>query len=217
MMAQFKAVIWDMDGVLVETGQYHYEAWQEVLKDYDIPFSIDTFRETFGMNNRGLLEKLLGTPPTQLQLDLIANKKELLFRNLIHGKVELEPGVRNWLETFHKNGILQAIGSSAPQANIDLLLDEMNVCNYFLAVISGENMPGKPDPAIFLTAAKKIQVRPEDCVVIEDAITGITAAKKAGMKSVAITSTNSEDKLSSADRIIDSFVNFSPNILNDLF
>lgn len=210
------AIIWDMDGVIVDTGQYHYLAWKEVLEPLDIPFSWDDFTQTFGMNNFGLLTKLLGHPPTPIQLSEIADKKEERFRYLIKGKISLEPGVLDWLGQISQSGFQQAIASSAPQANIEQILDELSICQYFQTVVSAEKMPGKPDPTVFLTAATNLGVSPGNSIVIEDSVAGLLAARNAGMKCVAITTTNPKDLLSTAELIIESFSFVNPSILRNL-
>jgi len=210
------AVIWDMDGVIVDTGLYHFQAWKDILDPLHIPFSWDDFKQTFGMNNYGLLTKLLGHPPTADLLSEIADKKEMRFRDLVKGKIKLEPGVFDWIDQINKHGIPQAIASSAPQANIDQLLDELSICQYFQTVVSAEKMPGKPDPTVFLTAASNLGVAPRNSIVIEDSVAGLQAAHKAGMKCIAITSTNPKHLLSTAEIVIESFSTVHPSILKNL-
>jgi beta-phosphoglucomutase len=202
-MPDIQAVLWDMDGVMVDTGQYHYQAWMEVLKNYPVTFDWDTFRTTFGMNNTTLITKLFGYDPGRETIAEIGNEKESLFRRIVHGRIGLLPGVQTWLDKLNSNGFPQAVASSAPQANIDLLLDELDVCHYFDAVVSAENMPGKPDPTVFLTAADYLNIPAPNCLVIEDSIAGVSAARSAGMKVIAITNTNPADVLVEADLILD--------------
>lgn len=217
MNNSFLGCLWDMDGVLVDTGPFHFDSWKEVLENYPIPFSEELFRQTFGMNNFGVISTLCGKSPTQEVVEEIANRKEEVFRNKICGHVSLLPGVHHWLEYFKELGIQQAVASSAPQANIDALLDELNIRKYFRAIVSGERMPGKPDPSVFLAAAKLCQVLPGDCVVIEDAVAGVEAAIQGGMKCIAVTTTNPAKLLQKAGRIVSSLEELLEEDIKSLF
>jgi beta-phosphoglucomutase family hydrolase len=192
-------VIWDMDGVLIDTGEFHFRAWSQALSERAIPFSRELFQVTFGMNNTGLLSMLLGQTPAPELVAEISDRKERLFRHEIRGQAQLLPGVQTWLEDLKSAGVRQAIASSAPPANIDALMDELYLRPYFDAIVSGFDLPGKPDPAVFLEAARLIGVPPGRCVVVEDAIAGVEAARRAGTKCIAVTTTNSADALVDAD------------------
>jgi beta-phosphoglucomutase len=202
-MVSKRAVLWDMDGVLVDTGELHYQSWLEPLTSLSIPFDRQIFQQTFGMNNAGILTILLGKPPEPDFLEMVSNRKESLFRKLVHGNLQLLPGTLKWLRQLWERGTLQAIASSAPQENIDAIVDEANIRLYFSALISAYFMPGKPDPAVFLEAAGQLGVEPRQCTVVEDAIAGVTAAKKAGMKCIAVCATNPRPSLSAADIVVE--------------
>jgi beta-phosphoglucomutase family hydrolase len=194
-------VLWDMDGVLVDTGDFHFIAWKQIFEGLDIAFDKHDFRKTFGMNNAGILEWMFKRKPTPEQLTRISNRKESLFRGLVKGKAELLPGVLKWLKQFRAWEVRQAITSSAPPENIEALVTELRIKDFFDAIVSGSDLPGKPNPDIFLKAAKNIRVRPENCIVIEDAIAGIDGANRAGMKCIAVTTTNPASVLGKADYI----------------
>jgi len=198
-----QGVIWDMDGVLVDTGEFHFQAWSRALPEYGIPFNRQLFRETFGMNNAGILEVLLGEEPTPELLAEISDRKEELFRQAVRGRVRPLPGVLSWLERLKAAGMRQAIASSAPPANIDALVDELGLRDYFDVIASGFDLPGKPDPTLFLKVAHLLDVPPERCVVVEDAVAGVEAAKRAGMKCIAVTTTNPAEMLKEADIIVE--------------
>lgn len=198
-----QGVIWDMDGVLIDTGEFHFRAWSQALSERAIPFSRESFQATFGMNNTGVLSTLLGRTPTPKFVSEISDRKEWLFRQEIQGHAQPLPGVRTWLENLKAAGARQAIASSAPPANIDVLVDELDLRPYFDAIVSGFDLPGKPDPAVFLKAARLIGVPPGRCVVVEDAIAGVDAAQRAGMKCIAVTTTNPADTLGDADVIVE--------------
>ena len=148
-MASRKGVLWDMDGVLADTGEAHYQAWVEVLSALGIDFSREFFRGTFGMNNRGVLTSLLGEDITTQFLAETSHRKEEEFRRLVHGRVKPLPGVLDWLSILRGEGFQMGIASSAPPANIDALIDELEIRPYFDVLVSGVDMPGKPDPALF--------------------------------------------------------------------
>ena len=211
------AIIWDMDGVLVNTGEYHYQAWKQTFSELDVPFSKEQFRATFGMNNAGILKLICGEnlPPDKEQR--IGEHKEELFREAVKGKAKLLPGVENTLKNFSKWNLKQAIASSAPPKNIEVLVKELEIGKYFDTIISGFDIPGKPDPGVFLKAARLLNVEPERCVVIEDAVAGVEGAKRAGMKCIAVTTTNTPDALSEADLIFDSLEELKQHTLFALF
>ncbi len=211
-----RGVLWDMDGVLVDTGEFHYQSWSNTLSLYDIPFSRELFQETFGMNNRGVLKMLLGDEPDQAFQNTISNQKEKIFREIIQGKVRPLPGVVEILSFLKSKGIRQAIASSAPQENIDLLVDALNLRDSFDALVSGATLLGKPAPDIFLASAEALGIPPLNCLVIEDAVPGVEAAKQAGMLCLAVTNTNSPEKLHQADYIVDSLLQVEPGFLEKI-
>jgi beta-phosphoglucomutase family hydrolase len=206
---QNHAALWDMDGVLVDTGEFHFKAWKQTFEELGVAFDREDFRNTFGMNNAGILEWVYGKKPTPEAVSQVSDKKESLFRELIKGKAELLPGVLGWLRQFQTWDIKQAITSSAPPKNIEVLVAELKIEKFFDAIVSGFDLPGKPNPDVFLKAANTIRVRPEKCIVIEDAIAGVEGAKRAGMKCIAVTTTNPANKLAKADYIVDHLGNMN--------
>jgi len=203
-MTKKRAVLWDMDGVLVDSGELHYQSWLETLTDLSIPFDREKFRQTFGMNNAGILTVLLGRQPDAEFLEMVSDRKEGRYRQMIPGRLQLLPGVSTWLSSLQKQGIPQAVASSAPQANIEAVVDALEIRKFFSARVSAYFMPGKPHPAVFLEAARQLGVKPGDCVVVEDAVAGVTAARKAGMYCIAVTTTHPRQSLSGADLVVDS-------------
>jgi beta-phosphoglucomutase family hydrolase len=211
-----QGVIWDMDGVLVDTGEFHFQAWSRALPEYGITFTRQLFRATFGMNNAGILSVLLGQTPAPELLAEISDRKEQLFRQAVRGRVQPLPGVLAWLERLKAAGMGQAIASSAPPANIDALVDELGLRDYFDAIASGFDLPGKPDPALFLKVARLIGVPPERCVVVEDAVAGVEAARRAGMKCIAVTTTNPVHALKAADVVVERLDTLPPDTFERL-
>jgi len=199
-----KGALWDMDGVICDNGEIHYQSWVEAFAKYpEVPFSKELFTKTFGMNNFGVLQTILGRDPEAEELTKISDFKEELFREMIVGKVEFLPGVEEWLAGFKERGILQSIASSAPIANIDALRRELGLDDYFDAFVSASEMPSKPNPMVFETAAREIGIAPKNCVVIEDAVTGVQAGVSAGCSVIAVTTTNSVSALHKANLVVE--------------
>ncbi|MDA2931319.1 HAD-IA family hydrolase [Acidobacteria bacterium AH-259-O06] len=218
-MARMKVeqgVLWDLDGVLVDTGEFHYRAWSKTLSERDIPFNREQFRATFGMNNAGTLKTLLGYTPEPDVVAEISDRKEELFRRAVKGYACALSGVQAWLKRIKNQGIKQAIASSAPPANIDVLVDELVMRSYFDVLVSGFDLPGKPDPAVFLKAARLIGAPPDRCVVVEDAVAGVEGARRAGMKCIAVTTTNPAHELKEADVVVDRLDNLPLDIFERL-
>jgi len=209
-------VLWDMDGVLVDTGQFHFQAWSHVLPDYGLRMSRELFQSTFGMNNAGVVSTLLGRKPEPEFLVELGERKEQQFRQVVRGHIQPLPGARLWLDRLKAQGAPQAIASSAPPANIDVIIDELGLRTYFTAIVTGYDMPGKPDPTLFLEAARRIDVLPERCVVVEDAIAGVEAARRAGMRCIAVTTTNPAQALDGADMVVTGLDALPPDVFGRL-
>jgi beta-phosphoglucomutase len=185
--ASSSAVIWDVDGTLVNTAELHFQAWQALMDQIGKVFTRADFNATFGLRNPDILHKLFGTQLTDEKITELGERKEEIYRAAArqHG-VTLLPGVRALLEGLQKDGLKQAIGSSAPRENINLILSLTNTERFFQAIASVEEIQrGKPDPQIFRLAADKLAVPYAHCLVIEDAVAGVQAAKAAGMRCIA--------------------------------
>ncbi len=210
-----RGVIWDLDGVLADTAEAHLQAWARAAAAYKIPFDRATFDRVFGMNNVGTLTVLLKRPPTRQELTNIADGKERIFRQEVGRLAHPMPGAIRLLDELEQKGWLQAVASSAPQENIDLLVDAIGIRRYFAAILSGAQLPaGKPDPALFLAAARALQLPPEHCVVMEDAPVGVEAACRAGMPCIAVATTRPRDTLGQG-RIFDSLTSVTEGIVAD--
>jgi beta-phosphoglucomutase len=182
------AVIWDVDGTLVDTAELHFRAWVELCRDLGRDFSRNDFAATFGRRNPEIIRYLFGERVDDAAIDDLGRRKEDLYKAAARQGVELLPGVRTLLEGLHSAGFRQAIGSSAPRGNVDLILEMTQSARFFDAIVSAEDTQrGKPDPQVFLVAAEKLSVPPRHCVVLEDAVAGVQAAKAGGMKCVGVT------------------------------
>jgi beta-phosphoglucomutase len=183
-----RAVIWDVDGTLVDTAELHFRAWVELCRDLGCDFTRADFAATFGRRNAEIIRHLFGDRFDDAAIDDLGNRKEELYKAAARQGVALLPGARELLEGLHAAGYRQAIGSSAPRGNIDLILELTGTERFFDAVSSAEDTQcGKPDPQVFLVAAEKLGVPPPRCVVMEDAVAGVQAAKAGGMKCVGVT------------------------------
>lgn len=212
-MPQFlpiKAILWDLDGVIVDSFDGHYRAWSRLFAEIHEPFTLEDFRRTFGMNNRNIFKTLLARELPEEEFQRLSERKEEYFREGIRGSCRLLPGVVDWLQRFDRMGMKQAVASSAPQQNIDAHIDELGIRGWFAALVSGERLPGKPDPAVFLRAAELLGVAPAECLVIEDAVPGVEAAKSGGMRCLAVLTTNPPEKLARADMIVKDLTRFTP-------
>ncbi len=212
-----KVVIWDMDGVIADTASYHLKAWQEAFQKRGANFTEEDFRHSFGQRNDTIIRNALGKEVSQDEIDVIANEKEGSFRRRIRQNLKPLPGVINLLKSLTERGFKMALASSAPIANIQLLTQGLGINNYFQCAICDKDVTeGKPNPQVFLQAAQKLGVKPKKCIVIEDAIAGVSAAKKAGMCCLAITNTHPRASLTEADLIIDTLEKVSVNDLEGL-
>ena len=187
-MAMNRAVLWDMDGTLVDSAEHHWKAWRDVMSREGFPVTHEQFLATFGQRNDSILRQWLGERVTSELIQCIGNAKETLYRKLVreHGIGPL-PGALEWVNLLHRQGWGQAIASAAPRANIETILDVLQASQCFQAIVSADDVHrGKPDPEVFLIAATKLGVAPEQCIVVEDALHGVEAARAAGMKSIGV-------------------------------
>jgi len=202
-------VLWDLDGVLIESSQQHLDSWISVLPRFGLTMSRELHEQTFGMNNREILTIMLGEPPEEDLLRRISSAKESAFREIIKGTVEPLVGAVDLLEKLYSVKVRQAIASSAPEENIHVVVEELKIGGYFQALVSGQDLPAKPNPAVYLEAARQIELGPEACVVVEDAVVGVRGAKKAGMRAVGVTTTHAAEALRDADLVVVSLLDLS--------
>lgn len=204
------AVIWDVDGTLVDTAELHFAAWDRLAGEMGRPFSRADFAATFGRRNPEIIRFLFREEFSDADVLAIGERKENYYRSAAEAGVQLLPGVRDLLAGLHARGVRQAVGSSAPRGNLDLILRLTGSRQYFDAIVGMEDTQrGKPDPEVFLIAAAKLGVPPARCVVFEDAVAGVEAAKAGGMKCVAVTFVGHHpaEKLQAAgaDRVVPCF------------
>lgn len=197
-------IIFDLDGVLVDTSEFHRQSWFDLAQREGFEMSDEFFYKTFGMQNYQILAMLAGRELPRDEIDRLARWKEQRYRELAKEKLTLMSGAKGLLEDLKDNGFLVAIGSSAPRANLDFVLELTGVNGYFDACVTGEDVSnGKPAPDTFLKAAERLSLAPARCAVVEDAVQGVEAAKNAGMPVVAVTATRSRADLKHADIIVE--------------
>ncbi len=212
-----KAVIWDMDGVIADTAPCHFKAWQQVFRKRGVQFTEEDFKHNFGQRNDTIIRNVRGQDTSQSEIEAISREKENSFRNMVRQRIKPLPGVINLINLLAEHKFKMALASSAPIENIRLLITGLDINSYFQAIISGKEVTeGKPSPQGFLLAAKRLGVKPENCIVVEDAVAGVTAAKRAGMCCLAVTNTHPRRSLSEADLIVDTLETISVNDLERL-
>jgi HAD superfamily hydrolase (TIGR01509 family) len=183
-----RAVLWDMDGVLVDSAELHHAAWAEALAAEGHVLSDAYFAQTFGQRNDTILRGIFGEALPDAEIARIGGAKEQRYRDAVaEDGIDPLPGVLGWMRTLHEAGWKQAIASAAPRANVDAIVDELNIAGYLSAITSAEDVTrGKPDPQVYLTAASRLGVLPSRCIVVEDAPAGIEGAKRAGMRNIGV-------------------------------
>jgi len=205
MLLQPACLLWDMDGTLIDSQNLHYESWHQAFQTIGVEITYSQFKETFGSNNHRVISSFLGYEPTPTSFDELSNLKESLFRELAPNHAQPFPGVLRWLQFFKDLGIPQGIASSAPSENIETIVKIFHLRSFFQVILSGINLPSKPDPAIFLKGAAELNCPPDLSVVLEDSIAGLQAGRAAGMVTVGLTSTYARNQLD-ADIIIEDFL-----------
>jgi beta-phosphoglucomutase len=191
--SQACALIWDMDGVLVDSGEYHFRAWREILHAQQrAELTLEQFRLTFGMRNPEMLRLTMGHELPAEEAAFLADTKEARYRELVQQQgLPLLPGVSGWLDAAREHGWKQAVASSAPRANVEAIMDGVGIRSYFNATIAAEDVAqGKPAPDVFLAAAHALGVPASCCIVVEDAPAGVAGARAAGMTCLGVLTTH---------------------------
>ena len=183
-----RAVLWDMDGTLVDSEELHWLSWQETMAKEGIAITRDQFLASFGQRNDSTIPRYLGTDATPERIEKISLAKDATYRRLVRERgISPLPGVAYWVRTLHEQGWLQAIASSAPRANVEVVLEALAATHRFQAIACAEDvLRGKPDPEVYLTAAARAGASPERSIVVEDAAAGIEGARRAGMRSIGV-------------------------------
>lgn len=218
-MATEIAVIFDMDGVLVDTFEAHLESWNVVAHEEGTEMTRRQFAETFGRTSREIIAILW---PERAD-DAAAvrdfdDRKEAAFRQIISRNFPAMPGAVALLNSLAADGIPMAVGSSGPSANVALVVEKLRAADLLSAMITADDVTrGKPDPQVFLLAAERMGIAPEQCIVVEDAQAGVAAARAAGMHCVGIASTGrTREELAAADLVVDSLSELTPHLFRQV-
>jgi len=206
-----KGVIFDMDGVLVDNRNAHFEAFIEFCRRYGVHVDHAALDRLFGMSNEEILPAILPAEIIKAKgIRALADEKEELYREIYAKTIAPVKGLVDFLKALKRAGIKIGLGSSGNTPNVDYVLEKCGITGYFDAIANGDMIRrGKPDPEVFLLAAKKMGLKPEECVVIEDSFAGIEAARRAGMDVVAMATTFPPEAHKDYDLLIRDFTEIS--------
>ena len=215
-----KAIIFDLDGTLVDSLPYHHESWRIFFKNNNIKendFS-EIIKEYKGGGTLELMTSVFGDMYTRGELKKMSDDKEVIFRDIYKSKVYPIEGLNKFLDNLKENNILLSIGSNAIRKNVLMTIEELGITNYFSSIICGDEVSrGKPDPEMYLKTLSNLKVSKNECIIFEDSIEGIEAARNADIKVVGVTSSQSSEKLKSvgAFKTINDYTKISiDNIFN---
>jgi HAD superfamily hydrolase (TIGR01509 family) len=200
-------IIFDMDGVLVDSNPYHKKALKQFAKDHGFELDENAMREKiYGRQNRDWIPNLFGREFTANEIDVYAEEKELLFQRLFDKSVAPVHGLIPFLEELRSNSIPRAIATSAPRMNVDFVFRKTNIGDFFGLVLDDSHIKrGKPDPEIYLKASEILGFEPHECLVFEDSIAGVASAQAAGCKVAAVLTTHTADEFEGVDLAINDF------------
>jgi beta-phosphoglucomutase len=213
-----KAAIFDMDGVLVDSYQAHYESWRLLGEKHGLTMTAEQFAGTFGQTSRDIIRNLWGDAIADADVPACDDDKEAMYREIVRRNFPAMAGADALIAALDEAGFALAIGSSGPPANVATVLECLTEGSRFAAQVTGMDVTrGKPDPQVFLIAAEKLGVTPDRCAVVEDAIPGLQAARAAGMAVIALTGTATRDQLAKhADLVVDSLTELTPSVIDEL-
>lgn len=202
MLTLIQAVIWDLDGVILDSADEHRRAWRRLAQDEGIVFTDADFTATFGKRNADIIPHYWPVHSAE-QLRELADRKEVYFREFIRETAAFLPGAQELMRALHEARFAQALASSTPIENIQLISELLGLERYLSILVSGETVEhGKPAPDIFLRAAQELRVQPVSCVVIEDAVAGVEAAHAAGMRCIAVAGERDLPGLRAAELVV---------------
>ena len=215
-----KGLLFDMDGVLVNNLDVHRQAIAEFFRRYGVERTFDELNRHFGRGNDDIMGELMPREIVErVGIRELGNQKEAIYREIYAPTITPQPGLLEFLAQSQRKGLRCAVGSSGFLANVDFVLDKCAIRSYFSAIVAGDQVTKcKPDPEIYLTAASKLGLEPQECIVFEDAEAGIEAGKRAGMAVVALATTFTREFLETtdADLIIDDFRDVTVERLSEL-
>ena len=213
------SVIFDMDGVLVDSYHAHYKSWVAMAEREGFTFTEEQFAPTFGRTSREIIAHFWGSGLSNDRIAEMDAAKEEAFRRIIEDDFPAMPGARELIESLFDDAFALAVGSSGPPENVAMVLDKLGVRDRFQAVVTGMDVAhGKPDPQVFLLAAERLSTVPAACAVVEDAPAGVAAARAAGMKAIGLVSTGrTPEELREADLVVQRLSELNPARIRGLF
>jgi len=212
------AVIFDMDGVLIDSYHAHMQAWMNLGRKVGRPITEAEFIPTFGRRNAEIFQALWDGVVAEGDIDSLANWKEEEYRRIIAADFPQMPGAGELIDALKAAGFALAVGSSGPPGNVRVALDGLGRAPLFDALVDGTQVSrGKPEPDVFLLAAKKLAIEPRACAVVEDSLAGLEAAARAGMTPIALTGTFERANLvGHADIVVESLTELTPQVIGEL-
>ena len=203
------AVIWDLDGVIIDSADEHRRAWQRLAHEDGVRLTDADFWATFGKRNDDIIPQFWGNVSPE-QLQTLANRKESYFREYVRESAKPLPGSMELMRGLHEARYKQALASSTPTENIQLIEQLLHLGHYLSELVSGESVArGKPAPDIFLKAARALGIAPSHSLVIEDAVAGVQAAHAAGMRCLAVAGERELPGLRAAEMMVKSLTQVS--------
>lgn len=205
--SNIRAVIFDMNGTMIDDMGYHKKAWIEFCKRYGMILTEEEFKEKFsGKKNDAILPEILGKPLTPQELIDLSEEKEAVYREIYADYIKEVLGFTNFVRKLKEKGVRVAIATTAIAANRKFTLDALGLTDEFEVILGDEDVTnGKPHPEIYLETAKRLNLSTEECLVFEDSPPGVEAGKNAGMKVVGVLTTHTKEELSNADCWIKDF------------
>lgn len=199
------AVLFDLDGVIVDSRAHHMAAWEAWGRVHAPDADADYWHRSFGLRNDTIIGRLMPGIDAA-ELEQLADEKERLFRERARGNIVALPGVAALIDALDARGVSRAVVTSTPRENLDMILDAIGLAARFGSLVAAEDTThGKPHPEGFLLGASRLGVPPERCIVIEDAPHGLEAARAAGMRAIAVTTTHPASDLAPlADLVVES-------------
>jgi len=211
-------VIFDVDGVLVDSYRPHMESWQQAARDRGLVMTDQDFAQTFGRTSREIVAQLWPGQMDEATALTFAAEKEADYRVILQKKFPEMEGASDLIAALHHAGFVMAIGSSGPRENVELVRQTIRHGDWIAAAVNGTDVKhGKPDPEVFLLAAHKLGLEPKKCAVVEDAPVGLQAARRAGMAAIGLTGTAAREVLTAhAHLVVESLRQLTPASIAEL-
>lgn len=217
-MNELFGVAFDIDGTIIDNNHYHYLAFAEFYKKRNRTLDKDYFVKNFnGKTNTDLMKFIFGEDLPAEESERLSQEKEAIYREIYAPYIKPVNGLMELLEALRKENVPMVIATSGMPVNVEFLFQHVPIKHYFKAVINSSHITnGKPHPEIYQLAAKRLNLAPSRCVAFEDSVSGIASAKTAGLKAIAVRTTETDEKLKNADLIIKDFSEVSVETIKNL-